>query len=136
MPEDKKVYTDKVKILRIMYNLVSNANDFTKSIIEIGFTPGPVGDTKEERFYTGFVRDDGTGISQEVQDKLKQKDYELEKDPNRIYSSGIGLKKSKKLANILGGELNFSSYPNKGTTFYFTFRDMQQEFNKTYKNKQ
>jgi len=139
-PSNIEVYTDEVKLKRIFYNLISNAKEFTTDSIEIGFTYGPADPTNQNTYYVGFVKDNGSGMSEEIQQKLNKKDYELVQNPHRIYSSGIGLKTSKELAQILGGELLFNSIKGKGTNFYFTFKDMRNEYQallgETYKKEQ
>ena len=136
-----EVYTDKIKLMRIFYNIASNANEFTEDLIELGFIEGPVDNTDGHlKTYSGFVRDNGNGMSEDVQAKLRKEEYLLKRNPNRVHSEGIGLRKSKELAIILGGEMGFNSMLGSGTTFWFTFKDMFKEYKdvlgETYKKEQ
>ncbi len=128
--EHDLIYTDKTKLMRLFYNLAANANDFTKDKIELGIK---MLYTSEGILYQGFVKDNGLGISEEIQQKLKQEDYLLKENPDRITSKGIGLKISRDLSRLLGGNLSFESTPSVGTNFYFTFKNLKEEYLQSYK---
>jgi signal transduction histidine kinase len=63
------------------------------------------------------VRDTGLGIRPEDQVKLFQAFSQVDGNLRRNEGSGLGLHLSQKLAQLLGGQINFKSEYSKGSTF-------------------
>lgn len=110
------IISDPERIYQIFSHLLSNALKFTeKGEIEFGYKP-PVGNIIE--FY---VRDTGIGIAREDQDfifKKFGKSGNINTNKNR--GSGLGLTLSKKLIELLRGEIKVQSAQNQGSLFTFT----------------
>ena len=106
---------DKTKLQQLFQNLISNAikfNDKIKGLIEI--------DVKEQQSYYQFsIKDNGVGIEKEHHEKIFKIFHALNKNKE---SSGIGLSIVKKIVDLYKGEVWLESKPNKGTTFFFTFK--------------
>lgn len=110
----KIIISDKSKISQIIINLVSNASKFsgmnTDIIVEI--------DNKDSTLYVNVV-DKGIGISESDKNKLFDSFIQIKKSS---IGNGLGLSISKKLAELLGGNISVVSTLNKGTTFSFNIK--------------
>jgi PAS domain S-box-containing protein len=105
-----KILSDSNRIKQILDNLISNAVKFTK---EGGIT---ISLTENSDHLIVSVIDTGLGIPKESYDIIFKR---FEQIHTHLVEggTGLGLPISKKLAKMLGGELTFSSEPNKGSTF-------------------
>lgn len=110
------IISDPERIYQILTHLLNNALKFTeKGEIEFGYKY-PVGNKIEF-----FVKDTGIGIAKEEQDfifKKFGKSGNINTNKNR--GSGLGLTLSKKLVELLKGEISVHSSQNMGSTFTFT----------------
>lgn len=113
------LYTDAAKISQILINLLKNALKFTESgSINYGYRI----ETKNDQTMIIFsVEDSGIGIAKEKQEFVFDLFRKVENSHTKSYGgTGIGLSISKKLTNLLGGEIWVESELEKGSTFYFT----------------
>jgi signal transduction histidine kinase len=106
---------DKLKIMRIVYNILSNALKFTRphSVIEVTAEFGR--DT-----WKLVIRDEGKGISPEQTRKIFQP-YYTEKSEQNPEGVGLGLYITKYLTDMLDARINVSSHVNVGTSFEISF---------------
>ena len=111
--------TDPLRLRQVIVNLVSNAIKFTShgKISMIVSTP-------REHEISILIQDTGIGIEQKSWDQLfKPFSRATEDSQAPKKGTGLGLFLSKKIANLMGGDLVIkSSVPNIGSTFEFTFR--------------
>lgn len=117
-PEEKVLLkTDGSSLTEILENLLSNALKYSvqgKSVF--------VKVVKEEGKAVIEIKDEGLGFSEEDKKNVFQKFARLSAKPTGgEHSTGLGLSIVKKLTDILGGEITFSSEQGKGTTFKLTF---------------
>jgi signal transduction histidine kinase len=110
------VTTDRSKINQVLTNLFKNAVKFThEGTIEFGFK------IEYDSRLTFYITDTGIGISKDKQsiifDYFRQGDDSYTRDYGGI---GIGLAISRKIAQILRGELMVVSEPGLGSTFSLT----------------
>jgi signal transduction histidine kinase len=110
-----RLYTDHKKLSQILRNLISNALKFTlEGSVRVGVSC-------EEGMVTFTVTDTGIGISEEQQLALfhdfVQVDSPLQR---RLRGSGLGLSLSRKLAELLGGDIRVQSSLGEGATFRLT----------------
>ena len=108
-----RIYTDDKKLSQILRNFISNAVKFTpKGEIRVSAqynTPGWV---------TFAVADTGIGIAKEHQHALFQDFMQVDSPiQKRFRGTGLGLALSKKLAELLGGNLVVKSELGEGSTF-------------------
>ncbi len=106
---------DKLKINKILYNLIDNAIKFTtKGMVEIYCEI-------KEGFLVITIRDTGIGIKPEDQELIFKNFSQSEKEVTKSYDGlGLGLSIAQKNAKLIGGNISFSSAPNKGSSFIFT----------------
>jgi PAS domain S-box-containing protein len=104
---------DRGKINQILTNLFKNAVKFTVSgSIEFGFSI--VNDSKIKY----YIKDTGIGIPKEKLDIIFDYFTQVDDSYTRVYGGiGVGLAISKKIANILNGELTVESRPGEGSVF-------------------
>ena len=114
---------DSLHITQVIMNLLSNAVKFSPDggLITLSVTTGAPPATGE-RFSLQFsVEDEGIGISDEARKRLFQSFEQLDGGMTRRYGGmGLGLAMSKRLVDLMGGELWVESEQSVGSTFYFT----------------
>ncbi|MHA1719233.1 MAG: PAS domain S-box protein [Promethearchaeota archaeon] len=113
--KEKMIQVDRIRFKEIMYNLLSNAIKYTKE-------GGIKVDIKEEDDCWRFdIIDTGIGIKEEDFDLVFQDFKRIKSEyTSTIEGTGLGLSLTKKLIEIHGGYLSFSSEFGKGSTFTFT----------------
>ncbi len=109
------IISDKVKINKIISNLIENAFRYTeKGFIEVGYNI-------TDNNLVLYVKDTGIGISPENHKIVFERFSQEEKDISRKYGGlGLGLSISKENAILLGGDITLESKKGKGSTFYVT----------------
>jgi signal transduction histidine kinase/ActR/RegA family two-component response regulator len=114
---------DPTRIRQVILNLMSNAVKFTSSgsvSLSISGLSEPESRIASLRIE---VRDTGPGISEEAQSRLFQSFMQAEQSTTRRFGgTGLGLVISRRLAEMMGGELNFESEEGRGSTFWFTLQ--------------
>ncbi|MEQ8883770.1 MAG: ATP-binding protein [Balneola sp.] len=113
----KVLYGDISRIRQVLVNLVNNGIKFTNDgsvIIQTKLLKREAG-VATVQF---SVSDTGVGISKEDQDKLFTKFFRT-RLANTIEGTGLGLTISKRLVELMGGEISFTSQLKKGSTFSF-----------------
>ena len=112
-----QIYTDSYKLKQILLNLLKNALKFThEGAIRLDLSKETIG---KESFVRFVVRDTGIGIPKNklnfIFDIFRQAD---DSHTRKYGGAGIGLSVTKKLTELLGGNIEVKSVVNKGTTFY------------------
>jgi len=112
-----RLISDPIRIKQIISNLISNAIKFTpqgKSVY-----CNILYNDKKEMLYIEVI-DEGIGIESDKLQKIFEPFLQADISTTRKYGgTGLGLTISKKLVELLGGDLNIKSEPNKGSAFYF-----------------
>ena len=112
-----RMTSDVTRIRQVLFNLLSNACKFTTEGIITLQIVSKSGTPSSIQFR---VADTGIGMSHEQMQKLFQSFTQAEAGTTRKYGgSGLGLAISRKLCNMLGGEISVESEPGKGTSFIF-----------------
>lgn len=106
------IYTDWTKLHKMLLALLSNATKFTEN----GEITLEVNQVNEK--ITFKVIDNGIGIKPEQQAKLFQPFSQIDDSFTRRYDGiGLGIALTRKVAQMLGGELTLESYFQQGSTF-------------------
>jgi PAS domain S-box len=114
---DDSIYieTDKVRFQQILTNLIGNALKFTESgSIEIGYN------VLTKSTISIFVNDTGIGIPKDKIQQIFERFNKLHSDKKLYAGTGLGLTISKRLAELMGGELTVESDLGKGSKFKLT----------------
>lgn len=111
-PEDRWVFADRMKLMQIFHNLISNSLRFTPRGGTISVTAEDAGD---RIMFT--VSDTGRGIPKEEHGKIFQKFVQL-KTGHR--GTGLGLYIVKNIITGHDSDITFDSEPGKGTSFFFS----------------
>ncbi|MGC2523600.1 MAG: ATP-binding protein [Stellaceae bacterium] len=111
------LYTDEAKVSQILRNFLSNAIKFT----ERGEVRVWADRDRDADTVAFFVRDTGIGIAAAdlgiIFEEFGQVAHPLQ---SAIKGTGLGLPLSKKLAELLGGEVAVESAPGQGSVFSVT----------------
>jgi PAS domain S-box-containing protein len=111
---------DVTRLRQILTNLVGNAVKFTsKGEVEISVF---VEEKDNENIKLKFiVRDTGIGIPKDKMDRLFKPFSQVDSSTTRSYGgTGLGLVISKKLVEMMGGEIKVESEEGQGSKFIFT----------------
>ena len=117
--ENFQIHSDVVKIHQLFYNIVGNANKFTKKgIIKV--------DLKTEKTINNRlnlsieIKDNGIGINEEDLQHIFESYYQGEISANvKNLGAGLGLNLCKELIELFDGKINVTSKKNVGTTVQF-----------------
>ncbi|MBI9068010.1 MAG: hypothetical protein JEZ09_12005 [Salinivirgaceae bacterium] len=116
LPSPCHIITDKQSFLQIITKLIDNALKFTKK-----------GDVNvyccilSDGSFNIIVKDTGIGITQTIKDEIFETFRQLDNNFKRKHGgTGLGLSIAKGLLDLLNGSIEFSSEPNKGSTFSVT----------------
>lgn len=118
----RRVIGDELRLAQILNNLLSNAIKFTNiGQITVEIMNTLQSDTEVELFF--FVVDSGIGISKEDMDKLFISFSQVDGSITRRFGgTGLGLVISKRLVELMGGNIHVNSIKGKGSTFSFSVR--------------
>ena len=122
--------SDPDRIKQILMNLISNAYKFTnEGSITLDFSLIEIDEWNcNSRALKIDVIDTGIGISKEDVQSLFQLFGIIDKHRQEfnMKGTGLGLTISKKLVNILGGEIQLESKEQKGTKISFTIQEKKR----------
>lgn len=108
-PDLPNFFCNNIKAYQIFSNLIGNAVKFSafraQPCVAVGF--------RNDEF---FVKDNGTGIAPEHQDKVFNLFFRV--DDQNPEGNGIGLTTVKEAIDSIGGKIRLNSTPKKGATFY------------------
>ena len=111
---------DPLRLGQVLINLCNNAVKFTQEGEIVVSTR--VKERDEHSVTLQFsVRDTGIGLTEEQKGKLFQAFSQADTSTTRKYGgTGLGLTISRRLVNMMGGEIWVESEPGKGSEFLFT----------------
>lgn len=111
--ENHILQADRVHITNIIFNLLDNANKYTRDVPEIVVTT--------ENSYSGLlisVKDNGPGISKSNQKRIFEKLYRIPTgNIHNVKGFGLGLSYVKAIVEKHGGKITLESELNNGSKF-------------------
>ncbi len=116
----KRLRGDPGRLRQIILNLVGNAIKFTDRG-GVGLTVTSKAGIAGRASVRFEIADTGVGIPVERQTEMFSEFTQADPSTTRKYGgTGLGLAISKKLAELMHGDIGFSSVANKGSIFWFT----------------
>lgn len=123
MPEELIVRADKKKINQVIYNLVNNALNYTGNDKKVYINV-----TEDKKDYLVEIIDSGKGIAQEDIEHIWDKYYKKDKNHRRnVVGTGLGLSIVKEILECHDMSYGVRSIKNKGTTFYFRIKKINNK---------
>lgn len=112
---------DPVRMKQILTNLLSNAIKFTdKGEVAFGYETNKEGRGTHIRF---FVSDTGIGIPEKHLGRVFDRFHKIDAPNGRVYrGTGLGLTITKRLTEMMGGEISVRSKEGEGTVFFLDFQ--------------
>lgn len=110
---------DPLRVCQVVQNLLSNAVKFTEGG-EIRFVTRSRRISERRVAFEFAVHDSGAGISEGDMDQLFQPFTQIDASSTRRFGgTGLGLTISRRLANIMGGDITVQSQVGSGSVFTF-----------------
>ncbi len=113
--KEMKFFSDEVKLLQILSNLITNAIKYTeKGEVVFGFT-------LKKDVIQFFVKDTGIGIDSKYHSAIFDRFSRIENDyAIKQGGSGLGLAIANAYVKMLEGKMRLDSKPGEGSVFFFT----------------
>jgi CheY-like chemotaxis protein len=112
---------DRVRITESLMNLLNNAIQYTPEGGEISLSVYGRDDDPGYREISFEVRDNGIGMSSELQKRLFENVGRFDNIPG-MHGSGIGIAMTRKVVAQMGGTISVQSAPDQGSTFFIGLR--------------
>ena len=123
----RRVQTDPLRVKQVLVNLLGNAIKFTPAGGSIRVKLG-----RQIQYFSHTIKfdvtDTGVGMTDAQIRKLFQPFTQADESTTRKFGgTGLGLTISKRLAKLLGGDIDVASVPGQGSTFSFTINGGPRE---------
>ncbi|MDR2901060.1 MAG: response regulator [Treponema sp.] len=117
------IHGDRQLLAQVLTNLMTNACKFTPENGKISLAVHLLESDNEKSILQFIVEDNGIGISKESQPKIFQSFEQADGSISRKYGgTGLGLVISKRIVEMMGGEISLESEEGKGTRFMFSIK--------------
>ncbi len=113
----RRVLGDPLRLRQVLLNLLSNAVKFTaEGQVTLSVTPS----SERPGALCFAVRDTGIGIAAEAQAHIFEAFRQADDSTTRRYGgTGLGLSLSRRLVELMGGQISLQSSPGQGSCFSF-----------------
>ncbi len=119
-PIPETIQSDPTRLRQILINLMSNAIKFTDAG-KVHLVVRLLDADREEPKMQFEIIDSGIGMTDEQIARLFKPFSQADSSTTRKFGgTGLGLTISRRLTDMLGGEIHIASTPGKGSTFTFT----------------
>jgi len=109
-----QVLADRGRVRQVLLNLLTNAIKYNSKNGKVRLDCRDI-----EGFVVFSVTDTGQGLSAEQLETLFEPYARLGAEQTKIEGTGLGLTITKKLVELMGGEIGVDSAPGDGSTFWF-----------------
>ena len=118
------VYCDKLRLNRVLLNILSNAVKFTYPGGSIDFTLTETGVNPDNSgTYEFRIKDTGIGMQpQFIEHIFEPFEREEAHTTSQIQGTGLGMAITKTLVDMMGGSITVNSEPDKGSEFIVTVK--------------
>jgi len=125
IPKEKyfTIHADPTRFKQVLLNLLSNAVKYNVEGGSVIFSAH----VDETGFIRFSVSDTGPGIPQDKYEEIFEPFSRLGKEHTNIEGTGIGLTITRKLAELMGGTLDFESVMGEGSKFWIDLPGRQAE---------
>jgi PAS domain S-box-containing protein len=112
------VHADRTHLKQVLVNLLSNAIKYNRvgGSVQVSFSVNPARRLRIE------VQDSGEGLSPEKLAQLFQPFNRLGQETGTEQGTGIGLVVSKRLVELMGGDIGVTSTPGVGSVFWIELK--------------
>ncbi len=113
----RRLVADAERIRQVLLNLVSNAIKFTEQG-HVTLQIGALNQNERQATIEIVVEDSGIGIAPEMQNQLFDPFTQADNSTTRRFGgTGLGLTICKRFVELMGGQIDLSSEPGKGSSF-------------------
>lgn len=125
----QRVLLDEVRLRQILFNLVGNAVKFTENGYIKLSAAKKYGERDHRRVELVIsVEDSGVGIPEDQKDLIFEAFTQKKGQSTMKYGgAGLGLSITRRLVEIMGGEISVRSREGEGSTFQVTFKNIEVE---------
>lgn len=124
-----RIASDPTRIYQVLLNLMSNALKFTHE----GSVTVRIERVPEAEHLRFSVIDTGIGLSEEQQRQLFRSFSQADRTTTRKYGgTGLGLYISKRLTELMGGQIGVTSQLGQGACFWFTVATHPELLDRTH----
>ncbi|MCG6970709.1 MAG: PAS domain S-box protein [Gammaproteobacteria bacterium] len=109
------VLADSTRLKQVLLNLLSNAVKYNQ---EHGLVTVVCRNTDDGEHIQIRITDTGPGLSTEQQGRLFKSFERLDADKSAVEGTGIGLALSRRLTELMHGDIGVESKPGEGSTFW------------------
>ncbi|WAJ70819.1 transporter substrate-binding domain-containing protein [Catenovulum adriaticum] len=122
----ESILIDATRLRQILFNLVGNAVKFTEQgTVSLSVTAQKVETHTSKVDLLIQIKDTGIGIAKSQQEKIFNVFAQQEgQDVRKFGGTGLGLSITKRLVEMMGGEISVASQPNKGACFSVLFKGL------------
>ena len=117
LPDNYYLYTDQLKLKRILVNIISNSFKFTNDgSITLFITKEKIDNVSYMKF---LIKDTGTGMDKETLKNLFNPYFSNNNDKRNKEGCGLGLLLAMRMSKSIGLGIEVNSEVNKGTEMWF-----------------